>query len=183
MKAAAKEFMALGFGGARMQVIADQAGINKALLHYHFSSKEKLYHRVIKNQFAPLMGSLLEIFDSDGGIEQWLRLLIGKLVKEIGSKPQFSRFVIWELNTLAKHLPLVLKEIIQERSGTNPLTKIREKLDRAGLGDYSAEHFILNVMSLCIYPSLARPLLEEVIGKELYNKADFMAEREEEIFA
>ena len=43
LAAAKKVFVLKGMAGARMQDIADEAGINKALLHYYFRSKEKLF--------------------------------------------------------------------------------------------------------------------------------------------
>src|SRR5262245_51487236 len=44
--AARKVFLSKGLAGARMQDIADEAGINKALLHYYFRSKEKLFDMI-----------------------------------------------------------------------------------------------------------------------------------------
>lgn len=40
-------FISQGFAGARMQAITDADGINKALLHYYYRSKEKLYVHVV----------------------------------------------------------------------------------------------------------------------------------------
>lgn len=48
-KAARKQFLQQGFAGARMQGIADAAGVNKALLHYYFRSKEMLFREVVRS--------------------------------------------------------------------------------------------------------------------------------------
>ena len=56
---AMKEFLEKGFNGARMQAIADEAGINKALLHYYFKSKEVLYKEVFKKVFVEFLMRLL----------------------------------------------------------------------------------------------------------------------------
>ncbi len=45
--AAKKEFAEKGLEGARMESIARRAGVNKALLHYHYSNKENLYKEVL----------------------------------------------------------------------------------------------------------------------------------------
>ena len=63
LAAARKVFIAKGMAGARMQDIADEAGINKALLHYYFRSKEKLFETIFKElslQFLPRINSLFE---------------------------------------------------------------------------------------------------------------------------
>ena len=62
------------------------------------------------------------------------------------------------------------------------LGKIQAKLAKAGAEDYPAEQFLLNILSLCIYPGIARPLLEQIMGKEFFAGQDFIAQREEEIF-
>ena len=46
VKAAEEVFMEHGFDGARMQLIADKAEINKAMLHYYFRSKEVLFEKI-----------------------------------------------------------------------------------------------------------------------------------------
>ncbi|MCB5253445.1 MAG: TetR/AcrR family transcriptional regulator [Candidatus Cloacimonadaceae bacterium] len=180
--AATKEFLSWGFDGARMQAIADKAGVNKALLHYYFESKEKLYYLVLKTAFSDLIEALLEIFGSEEDFEPWLKRLIQRLLREINSRPQFSRFVIWELNARKRQLPRLFQELLQERTQGRFLERIQAKLSRAGVGDYPAEQFMLNVVSLCMYPSIARPLLEQVLGKELFSGPDFIVQREEEIF-
>lgn len=52
LMAARDEFSHLGYRGARMAAIAERAGINKALIHYYFENKEKLYAEVIKLVFG-----------------------------------------------------------------------------------------------------------------------------------
>lgn len=182
LKAAAKEFLDVGFSGTRMQAIADKAGINKALLHYHYNSKEALYHNVLRSQFESLIHALLELFESDEEFEPWLRRVISKLVSENTHRPHISRFLIWELSGAAKHLPQIFKEILSERSEGLIIQRTKAKLAKAGLGDYPPDQFMLNLLSLCIYPGMARPLLEQVLGKEVYSSKDFASQREEEIF-
>jgi len=182
LKTAAKEFLGYGFSGTRMQTIADKAGINKALLHYHFSSKEELYHKILKAHFEGLISSMLEIFESDEEFEPWLRRVISRLVNETATKPHLSRFLIWELSSSATHLPRLFIEMLAERSDTLIPQRIASKLQQAGLRDYPAHQVLFNLHALCIYPSMARPLLEQILGKKVYSSKDFIAQREEEIF-
>ncbi|HPY96128.1 MAG TPA: helix-turn-helix domain-containing protein [Candidatus Cloacimonadota bacterium] len=53
--AAMGEFLEKGYNGARMQAIADKAGINKALLHYYFKGKDDLYKSIFKKVFADFL--------------------------------------------------------------------------------------------------------------------------------
>jgi len=74
--AAKKEFANKGFSGARMSSIASIAGVNQALLHYHFESKEKLYRNIFHlafgddiNQYAEKFGKIIDSWDETPDIE------------------------------------------------------------------------------------------------------------------
>lgn len=64
LTAARNVFIRKGFAGARMQEIADEAGINKALLHYYFRSKEKLFEVIFKESFGKLLPKGPKYFNS-----------------------------------------------------------------------------------------------------------------------
>lgn len=179
---ATQEFLANGYGGTRMQLIADKAGINKALLHYHFRSKKQLYELILRSQFEYLINAMLEIFSSDEEFEPWLQRLIGKLLSEIGGKPHFSRFLLWELSSSAKQITGLMREVLEQHPGVDILQMVQMKLKQSGYGDYPPQQFIMNVFSLCIYPILARPLLETILGKAQFSNKDFLADRAQEIF-
>ncbi|HRY83824.1 MAG TPA: hypothetical protein P5533_04230, partial [Candidatus Cloacimonadota bacterium] len=87
-----------------------------------------------------------------------------------------------ELSSSAKNITGLFHEVMAQHSGKSVLQMIQSKLEQAGKGDYPASQLIMNVLSLSIYPSLARPLLEAVIGKEAFSGKDFTAKRTEEIF-
>ena len=78
-EAAFRVFQLKGFKGARMQEIADEAGINKAMLHYCFKNKELLFEAVFMNAFGKLAPQINEIFKSQDSIfekikkfEKWI---------------------------------------------------------------------------------------------------------------
>lgn len=184
LSAAVKELIRFGYRGARMQAVADKAGINKALLHYHFSSKKKLYEQVVRENIGRMMHSILEQLQSEDEFDMWLRKLIRKYLRQIASRPQFLRFLIWELNENARHLTLMFSEALQKTGKTQGdiMDSIRNRLKSAGLEEYEPEQFILNLLSLCIYPSLAMPIFEQVIGIDYLKNKDFLVHREEEIY-
>ena len=64
LTAARREFIAKGQDGARMQVIANEAGVNKALLHYYYRSKENLYRKVLEVTLATVWGRVRAEFNS-----------------------------------------------------------------------------------------------------------------------
>ncbi|MFA7543460.1 MAG: TetR/AcrR family transcriptional regulator [Candidatus Cloacimonadaceae bacterium] len=183
LDAAVKEFLARGFGGARMQSIADKAEINKALLHYHYNNKQKLYEEVLQDQIARLIASLFDLIDSEGDIDEWLMALIRKYLREILKSPGFSRFILWELNSGQKFMPALFKQVLQQKGKEgNFVLQIVERRLAAGYKACDPVQFLLNVLSLCIYPVLAQPILVQVLGADVFQNPDFALRREEEIF-
>ena len=70
LAAARKVFIAHGLAGARMQEIADEAGINKALLHYYFRSKDKLFETILVETMQSFLPRVNAIFTSDLPLEE-----------------------------------------------------------------------------------------------------------------
>ena len=77
LDAAERIFAEAGFGGATMQAIADSCGLPKANLHYYFSSKEKLYRRVVERIFTIWLEAA-DTFDTEASPEVALRDYISR---------------------------------------------------------------------------------------------------------
>lgn len=72
MAAALKEFAAYGLAGARVDRIARRAGVNKAMIYYHFSSKEKLYDSIIAGKIKELIGFIDASLKRSASLEELL---------------------------------------------------------------------------------------------------------------
>ncbi len=66
LAAAERVFARAGLAGARTDLIAAEAGVNKALLYYYFQSKEKLYQAVLEDHFEQFNGQALQVLGEPG---------------------------------------------------------------------------------------------------------------------
>lgn len=66
LEAAKRVFGRKGLDGARMQEIADEAGLNKALLHYYFRSKDNLFRAVFREVFQSFFPAVFEMMGEEG---------------------------------------------------------------------------------------------------------------------
>src|ERR1035437_4948443 len=96
--AAKRVFLRDGFAGARMQDISDEAGINKALLHYYYRSKEKLFQAVFVSIMQQVMLDLNDIFISDLHLFDKIKLYFHKHISFMQQNPYVPGFIISELN-------------------------------------------------------------------------------------
>lgn len=180
LAAATNVFVNKGMDGARMQEIADEAGINKALLHYYFRTKERLFEaiftQIIEFAFPKLTQVLLSDIPMVTKIEEVVDAYMALLIKH----PFIPGFLIKEMNRDPSGLfKLVVK------FGLNPqniVDKIQEAMDRGEIIKMDPRHLAVNIISMCIFPFAARPILSFVIFKD-DNKAmeAFYTERAEVI--
>jgi AcrR family transcriptional regulator len=158
LDAAKKVFIANGMAGARMQDIADEAGINKAMLHYYFRSKEKLFATIFRDAVRGFIPRVNAIFDNEslslfGKIEQFCAVYIDQILEspfipifvlnEINRQPEqfFDRFFSEGL----PHFDRIFMDIQKE---------VRE----GNIHPVHPLHLLMHIMGMCVFPFLARPI-------------------------
>jgi AcrR family transcriptional regulator len=105
LDAASAEFATLGFAGARVDAIAERAGVNKAMLYYHVGDKQALYTAVLLRNFDRVSRGLGVILAEGGSPRQRLERVIAGLSAMIREVPDHPRIVLREVASGAVHLP------------------------------------------------------------------------------
>jgi TetR/AcrR family transcriptional regulator len=177
-EAARRIFILKGMEGARMQEIADEAGINKALLHYYFRSKENLFKAVFKDIFSKFFLKVRDKLFSDIPAKEKLIVFIDNYIDMIQANPYVPQFIINEIN----RDPMVLKTLMFE-SGIEPqkiLDMILNQVQSSNFSKLDPRHIVVSLLGMLIFPFAARPLLQMVYfndDKEAYTR--FLNERKE----
>src|SRR5205809_1718747 len=76
LDAARSVFIRRGTAGARMQEIAAEAGVNQALLHYYFRSKDQLSAAVFEQMASRLFPTLLQTLMTDSSLDEKIDRII-----------------------------------------------------------------------------------------------------------
>jgi TetR/AcrR family transcriptional regulator len=97
LQAAAAEFAARGFAGAGVDRIARRARLNKAMIYYHFRSKEALYHHILQDMFLAAGNRLASIAAGPRPPEEKLDAFIEALAEEGQARPHFPPIMLREL--------------------------------------------------------------------------------------
>lgn len=158
LDAAEYVFQAKGMDGARMQEIADKAGINKAMLHYYYRSKQLLFEAVFKNAFSLLAPQLNTILNDNSSIEEKIKNFTSNYISFIIKHPYLPNFIIQELN---RNQDFILK--IKDNKGFPNLEKfkkqVNDEVNKGILKPISAEQLFINILALNIFPFVAKPLI------------------------
>jgi len=179
LEAAKAVFFEKGLNGARMQEIADKAGINKALVHYYFRSKDKLFSAIFEEVSSRVFGRFIAIFRSQDTLEHKIRTFCSAYIDEGISSPYLLSFLFNEIN----RNPRVIFQ--QLKGKTNPFMLLRDELtaeiEKGSIRAVNPVNLLLNILSLCAFPIIAKPLLLNAfhIGEQGY--LDLMAERKKEV--
>src|SRR5258705_2022247 len=96
--AARKVFTTQGMAGDGMQDIADEAGINKALLHYYFRDKDKLFETIFMAEAQKFFPKINAIFQSDDQLFEKIEKFVNEYIAEMQENPYLPWFVLNEMN-------------------------------------------------------------------------------------
>ncbi|SRX72864.1 TetR/AcrR family transcriptional regulator [Aequorivita antarctica] len=159
LDAAKNVFQKKGMDGARMQEIANEAGINKAMLHYYYRSKQLLFEAVFSNAFSLLAPQLNKILNDDSSIEDKVKNFTHNYISFITKHPYLPNFIIQELNRNPKFF-----EKIQQNTAFPTLEKFKNQVtaevEKGILKPIDGEQLFINIISLNIFPFIATPLIK-----------------------
>jgi TetR/AcrR family transcriptional regulator len=164
LAAARQEFIESGLRGARMQAIADRAGVNKSLVHYYFRSKQRLYDAVITDIVATITGTLRGVL-SDGytgkDFQSLLRMIITGYINTLRQNPDFPRFMIRELADGGSHLHGLFDAVLVSFGEIPALLnqKLRTAKRQGLVRPVKPVHLLLNILGMCVFTFIARPIL------------------------
>jgi AcrR family transcriptional regulator len=174
--AARKVFSRHGLQGARMQDIADEAGINKALLHYYFRSKEKLFEIVFREAFGKFSRNMNEFMLTEASFEAKIDSFIENYIDLLLENPYLPGFIIGELNSQ----PGRLLEFIST-SGLpldSFLRQVEAEVASGRIREINGKHLLVNIISLCVFPFLGKPVLTGILfGHDDQAFRTFLKER------
>lgn len=172
-EAARNIFIQKGMEGARMQEIADEAGINKALLHYYFRSKENLFRAVFKDIFSKFLLKTRESFQSDAPDREKIIGLIDNYIDLIHANPYVPQFIINEIN----RDPKVLKDLMFE-TGIEPQQILMLFNNQSRRINIDPRHIIVSILGMVIFPVAAKPLIQMVyFSNDQDSYQNFLNER------
>ncbi len=169
--AAQKVFIEKGMDGARMQEIANEAGINKALLHYYFRTKQKLFEAIFKMVFRNILPNLMEMVHSDLPIEQKLERFIEQYIEMLWKNPFVPTFILKEMNRDPQFLASTIKG-----SGIKPkeiIVMFEREMEAGNIRRMDPRDLLVNVLALSIFPIAAKPLLSIIFFDS--NSAEYSA--------
>jgi TetR/AcrR family transcriptional regulator len=180
LAAAKSMFVKHGLDGAKMQQIANEAGINKALLHYYFRSKDKLFEAVLEDVFAEIAPILKSFFGEQISLTEKIGFFVEAYTGLIKKNPFLPEFVFNELNRSPNRLVNIMISV-----GVNPqifLMQIKQEIEKGSIKNFDPRQLLVNILSLTIFPFIAKPIFMRLMfGNKDAQFNEFLEERKSHI--
>ncbi|HEY9005411.1 TetR/AcrR family transcriptional regulator [Ohtaekwangia sp.] len=176
-------FFQKGHIHATTQEIADEAGVNRALIHYYFRSRDLLFEKVLQETMKSRTDKIDSIFSTNDSLRIKIARFIDVFIDDHIDLPYLENFLITEMTKsqdpmknfhLAEERKVKIKEIINRQ--------IQEEVARGLIAPITIEHFMLNLMSLCNYPLLAKPIMQTIFGMDEATYRNFLKERKKVVY-
>ena len=155
-------FQKKGFAGARMQEIADEAGINKAMLHYCFKNKELLFQAVFMNAFSQLAPQINEIFNSKESFFEKIKKFTHSYITFVMQNPYLPQFVIQEMN----NNPEFVMSFLKNENRPDPtllIAQIEKEIADGIIKPINPKQLLMDIFSMTVFPFAAQMMMKGMI--------------------
>lgn len=184
LDAAMKVFTRKGFAAARMEEIAKEAGINRALLHYYHRDKQTMFNRIFESRFKEFFKGLFVIFESDNiSLFEKIKRMVDHEISTLIKHPDLARFIITEI---AQSPDLLIE--YGKKLGVNPRMFIEafekqvvKEVNEGVIKPIDGKQLLINIMSLCIYPFVARPIIQTMMSVDETSFYHMAEQRKKEV--
>ena len=180
LEAAMGEFARSGLEGARVDKIAAEAGVNKAMIYYHFSSKEKLYHEVVRNFVASRITVLRSNLSDDISFEDTIKGILDFHAEMLQSNPNVVRILLRELATPKSEIIAGIANVIKEAGLPREFSKKMSDAMRSGeFRPVDVRQAMISLMTM----SLGYFLMSQIINNvwQVAGEPAFIEERKKAI--
>jgi AcrR family transcriptional regulator len=145
-----------------MQEIADEAGINKAMLHYCFKNKQQLFEAVFMNAFSQLAPQINEIFNSNETVFDKIRKFTHSYISFVIHHPFLPPFIIQEMN----NNPEFVMTFLNHENKPNPrqlITQIEQEIEAGIIKPIAPKQLLLDIFSLTVFPFAAQMMVKGIL--------------------
>lgn len=184
LNAAMKVFTRKGFAAARTEEIAKEAGINRALLHYYYRDKQTMFNLIFESRFKEFFKGLFVIFEADNiSLFDKIRRMVEHEINTLTKHPDLARFIITEI---AQHPELLIE--YGKKLGVNPRLFIEgfenlvsKEVSAGIIKPIEGKQLLINIMSLCIYPFVAKPIIQTMMTVDEATFYQMTEQRKKEV--
>lgn len=176
-EAATDVFVEKGLDGARMQDIATHAGINKALLHYYYRTKDQLFNAVFEMIAKQILKKFTPVLDGNLTLEEKIRFFYREHISFLQANPRLPGFLLNEVNRNPERIKKLIRNVEFENIWITLYNQHKDEFHKYHITEESLPQLMISIASLSVFPFAARGILEAILDRTGHNFNDYMEER------
>jgi AcrR family transcriptional regulator len=153
-----------GYAATRTRDIADEAGINLALLNYYFRSKEKLFDIIVLESLHSFRHNIEGVFnDEKTSLEHKIETLVNNYIDLLINQPDIPLFILSEL----RNDPQALVSKMNPKGALMNsyfIKQFQQAVKEGKIAPIPPLHFIMNLIGMIVFPFAGRPIISIVGG-------------------
>ena len=156
-----------GYAATSIRQIAEQTGVNPALVHYYFSNKKNLLKNVMERVLAPMGQAIAALGKGEKASPENIASL---LLSMLASHPNMPRLLIREVMLPGGEMQqYFIANLAPHLGGALPILLEKEKTAGRMRQDADPAISAMMIMAMCAFPFIARTLAEPVLGVRYDN--------------
>jgi|AntRauTorcE11897_2_1112592.scaffolds.fasta_scaffold10128_1 AcrR family transcriptional regulator len=180
LEAALQEFTKEGISGARLQAVANNIGVTKAMIHYYFDTKDKLFEEVFKGASETLMTGLMDTLEESMPLFKKIEAFIDRAVDRFSDKPELTGFVVNELNRHPEMTEAIFLDVCKYDASIFD-EQIKEAASDYEIAPVNSLQVTANMLSLCMFPYCGNGFLQSIFRMEDDQNYEAFLEKRREV--
>jgi TetR/AcrR family transcriptional regulator len=172
-------FIEKGMDGARMQDIANHAGINKSLLHYYYRTKERLFNAVFEKITGQLFRRFAPVMDENLSLEEKIRFFFREHITFLQKNPRLPSFFLNELNRNPAMIKKFIRQLDVHKLWATLEDQHKEELKKYNITRENVPQFMTSIAAMSVFPFAGRALIASIMEKMGYEFDDYIEQRKE----
>lgn len=185
LEAAKRLFFEHGFAGTSTTDIAREAGVNQALVHYYYRTKENLFRQIFIEQARNIFDMIKQTFENDLPFEDMIRHCVSVYFDLLAANPQLPYFVLNELINNPARRTFIREHFLQDPNYAEVYTrfteKVRGEIAAGRMVDIQPLDIMLNLVSLTVFSFISLPLYKDLLARTEADCTAYLAHRKEEV--
>lgn len=170
-------FLEKGMDGARMQDIADHAGINKSLLHYYYRTKDHLFNTVFEKIAGQMFKKFAPVFDENLTLEEKIRFFYREHITFLQKNPRLPAFLMNELHRNPDRIKKLIQGIDINKIWSTLEAQHKEDLIKYNITRESIPQLMTSIAAMSVFPFLAKPIVGSLMERMGYDFDEYIEER------
>jgi TetR/AcrR family transcriptional regulator len=178
-ESATEVFLIKGMDGARMQDIANHAGINKSLLHYYYRTKDHLFNAVFEKIAGQMFKKFAPVLDENLSLEEKIRFFFREHISFMQKNPRLPSFLINEINRNPARIKKLIQGLDVKKLWTTLEKQHKEELIKYNITEETIPQLMTSIASMSVFPFVGKAIISGLMEKMGYDFDEYIEKRKE----